>query len=55
MDHHKNDQEHAEPTTDPDEQVAGSALSDDGVGLGAGTESTFEPEEDPSSVPDDPA
>ncbi len=28
---------------------------DVGVGLGVGEPSTFEPEEDPSTVPDDPA
>ena len=40
------------PTSDDVNDVP---ASDDGVGLGAGQPSTFEPEEDTESVPEDPA
>lgn len=55
---------HGDPSSEPggaDEVWAAhdapgtGGLSEEGVGLGTGAPSTFEPEEDPSSVPDDPA
>lgn len=35
--------------------TGGGGLNPEGVGLGTGSPSTFEPEEDASSVPEDPA
>ena len=39
---------------DPDRESTDVPNPDTGVGVGAGEPSMFEPEEDPSSVPDDP-
>ncbi|MBX9246867.1 hypothetical protein ICW40_18920 [Actinotalea ferrariae] len=65
MSEHESSHKHGDVTSEPggaDEVAAahgsGDGLegtSDEGVGLGAGAPSTFEPEEDPETVPEDPA
>ena len=42
-------------TQPDDERPDGLPAGDEGIAIGAGEPSTFEPEEDPASVPEDPA
>lgn len=65
MSEHESSHKHGDVTSEPggaDEVAAAhgsgdgpDGMSDEGVGLGAGEPSTFEPEEDPDTVPEDPA